>query len=66
MRNWSENNIVFISETSAPEDFICIWEKISHRSAAQSKKTRYKSESDSYANEKLFVHNSVVSKLKSI
>ena len=66
MRKWSENNIVFISETSAPEDFVCIWEKLSHRSAAQSKKTRYKAESESYASEKLFVHNSVIPKLKSI
>lgn len=26
MRKWSENNIVIISEETAPEDFICIWE----------------------------------------
>ena len=27
MRKWSSNNLVFISETSAPDDFLCIWEK---------------------------------------
>lgn len=65
MRKWSANNIVFISETTAPDDFVCIWEKVTQRSAAQSQKTRFKSESDSHANEKLFVHKSVVSRLKS-
>lgn len=27
MRKWSIDNLVFISETSAPSDFCCIWEK---------------------------------------
>ena len=27
MRKWSLHNLVFISETSAPDDFSCIWEK---------------------------------------
>ena len=27
MRDWSKNNLVFISEYSAPEDFKCVWEK---------------------------------------
>jgi len=56
MRKWSKNNKVFISETHAPEDFISIWEKQSHRSMSQSSKTRYKSESEMYKTEKLFIH----------
>lgn len=27
MREWSKENLVVISETKAPDDFICIWEK---------------------------------------
>ena len=27
MRNWSEDNTVFISEYSSPEDFKCVWHK---------------------------------------
>jgi NADPH-dependent 7-cyano-7-deazaguanine reductase QueF-like protein len=27
MRKWSKNNIVFISERNAPNDFISVWEK---------------------------------------
>lgn len=27
MREWSENNVVLISEQSAPEDFSCIWQQ---------------------------------------
>jgi DNA adenine methylase len=27
MREWSEDNIVFISEITAPSDFVCIWTK---------------------------------------
>jgi DNA adenine methylase len=39
MRIWSENNIVIISETNAPNDFYCIWEKDICRSASKSKNT---------------------------
>tara|TARA_B100001123_G_C14975343_1_gene893344 strand:+ start:74 stop:847 length:774 start_codon:yes stop_codon:yes gene_type:complete len=59
MRKWSKNNIVFISEIVAPEDFVCVWEKKRYRSVAQSKKTRYKNEdkkSKKWVTEKLFVH----------
>lgn len=63
MRDWSKNNYVFISETSAPDDFIVIWEKKTHRSASQSEKTRYKNNSDTYKTEKLFVHNECYQKL---
>lgn len=38
MRIWSKNNIVIISETSAPTDFI--WEKEISRSASKSKNNR--------------------------
>lgn len=63
MRLWSKNNYVFISETTAPDDFISIWEKKVHRSVSQSDKTRYKNESDKTKNEKLYIHNSVYKKL---
>ncbi len=56
MRKWSKDNYVFISETSAPDDFIPVWEKKSHRSASQSDKTRYKNKSESYQIEKLYIH----------
>jgi DNA adenine methylase len=32
MREWSRDNKVFISETSAPPDFKCVWEKEVHLS----------------------------------
>ena len=59
MRKWSKNNYVFISETTAPKDFVPIWEKKTHRSASQSEKTRYKNESDAFKIEKVFVHESL-------
>ena len=62
MRKWSKNNYVFISEVTAPDDFICIWEKRSHRSVAQSKLTSFKSKSDVHQTEKLFVHKSLEGK----
>ena len=38
MIKWSKNNYVFISETTAPDDFIPVWQKTTHRSASQSEK----------------------------
>ena len=64
IREWSKNNIVFISEITAPKDFVSVWEKNSHRSIAQSKKTRYKTKSDSHTTEKLFLHKSLLKKFK--
>jgi len=64
MREWSKNNFVFISETTAPQDFISIWSKKAHRSASQSSKTRYKNESESFQVEKLYVHEELYKKLK--
>jgi DNA adenine methylase len=48
MRKWSKHNIVVVSETEAPKDFICIWEKEIY--SGISKLT------NSYRVEKLFVH----------
>ncbi len=63
MRKWSNKNYVFISETHAPEDFVPIWHKESYRSASQSKKTRFKNESENFTVEKLFVHKDSISRL---
>ena len=63
MRRWSKNNYVFISETTSPDDFIPIWGKKVHRSASQSKKTRYKNESNKCKTEKLFIHESLMNKI---
>lgn len=46
MRKWSQNNIVFVSELSAPDDFDIIWEQEINRSI--------KSSGSSRAVEKLF------------
>lgn len=48
MRQWSEKNIVFISELSAPEDFECIWQQEVSRSIKATDKSR--------AVEKLFIY----------
>lgn len=57
MRKWSKHNHVFISEQSAPDDFVSVWKRETYRSASQSKKTRYKSESTKkYRTEHLFVY----------
>ena len=58
MREWSKDNYVFISETTAPTDFEKIWSKSTHRSASQSDKTRYKNKSDPFKEECLFIHKS--------
>lgn len=49
MREWSEDNVVLISEQSAPDDFQCIWEQEVSRSIKAANK--------SYATEKLFRWN---------
>lgn len=57
MRKWSQNNLVIISETTSPPDFVEIWNTDIYRSAAQSTKTRFKSkDTKTVQNEKLFVH----------
>lgn len=65
MREWSKNNIVFISEVKAPDDFVSVWDKQSHRSISQSQKTRYKSDdTKTFKTERLFVHADTLKKLK--
>jgi site-specific DNA-adenine methylase len=66
MRQWSRTNLVVISETSAPADFVAVWEMRRYRSASQSRKTRFhakpgrrKSASATHQVEKLFMHRSL-------
>lgn len=40
MRKWSENNYVLISEMTAPDDFVCVWEKSVLRSIKATDKSR--------------------------
>jgi DNA adenine methylase len=64
MRHWSQKNIVIISETDAPSDFISFWERDKTRSICQSKKTRYKNTNEAKkVSEKLFIHQSNLSKI---
>ena len=62
MRKWSKDNYVFISETTAPDDFVKVWSKSTHRSVSQSGKTRYKNNSKTFTEESLFVHESFKNK----
>lgn len=48
MRNWSQHNIVLISEENAPDDFECIWEQEVSRSIKANDKSK--------STEKLFVY----------
>jgi DNA adenine methylase len=65
MREWSHKNIVIISETDAPSDFISFWEREKTRSICQSQKTRYKNTSiPKKVSEKLFIHKRHLSKMK--
>ena len=67
MRKWSKNNLVVVSETDAPEDFIEIWNMDRYRSAAQSTKTRFSEKSEKPSEtrkiEKLFIHKSRVNEV---
>ena len=40
VREWSKNNVVLVSEQSAPEDFECLWEQNVSRSINVSRKIR--------------------------
>ena len=54
-----KDNIVIVSEMSAPNDFIEIWSKDKTRTICQSKKTRFKNIKNNKApivSEKLFIH----------
>ena len=48
MREWSKDCFVLVSELSAPDDFICVWEKSVSRSIKSTDKSR--------ATEKLFTY----------
>lgn len=54
MRHWSENNLVIISEYTAPSDFVCVWSK--------QMKSNYNI-SVIHRTEKLFIAKSVYDKL---
>jgi len=58
VRKWSKDNIVLVSETSAPSDFTEIWSMKRYRSAAQSSKTRFHkpTETKTHNDEKLYVY----------
>ena len=58
VRKMSKNNIVLCSEYNAPEDFVCIWEK--QLTTTLDKNSRSK------AIEKLFVHNSIITKINGV
>lgn len=67
MRDWSKTNIVVVSETTAPEDFVEVWNQKRYRSAAQSAKTRFNPNSDTASKthnvEKLFIHKSNINRV---
>lgn len=54
MREISKNRIVFISEQSAPEDFVSVWEQKLTRTLDRNKNNQFK------ATEHLFLHNSKI------
>lgn len=56
MREWSENNIVIISEEHAPDDFACIWQQDVSRSIKANDKSK--------STEKLFIYNTKLMKGK--
>jgi DNA adenine methylase len=59
VRKWSKNNMVVVSEMTAPIDFVEIWGQDRYRSACQSKKTRFKDvDTETVKREKLFMHKS--------
>lgn len=67
VRKWSATNFVVVSEMEAPDDFVEIWNLDRYRSAAQSKKTRFKpdlpnnqSTSETNKTEKLFIYSKSV------
>lgn len=59
-RNISKTNLIFISEQTAPDDFVPIWEKQVTRTLDRNKDNQFK------ATEKLFVHNNWVDYMQKI
>lgn len=60
MRELSKSNLVFISEEQAPEDFIPIFEKEQRRFVCRDK------DNQKISTEKLFVHKSLINKIKEV
>ena len=58
-RKISQNYLMFISEQTAPEDFIAIWEKPFTRTLDVNKQNQFK------VTEKLFIHKSQLSNIRS-
>ena len=58
MREWSKDNLVFISELQAPKDFVCIWEK--QISTSLGKSTLKKCQRKTRRIEKLFMHEDCI------
>lgn len=67
VRDWSKINVVLVSEMTAPEDFVEVWNLERYRSAAQSSKTRFSAKSEkpsaTHNMEKLFAHKSIIKKI---
>ena len=60
MRMWSIDNVVIISEMTAPDDFVEIWSKDKIRTICKSSKTRFKNIKENEVKkvtEKLFIHS---------
>lgn len=60
MRELSKDNIIFISEEQAPDDFIAIFEKQQQRTIDVNK------DNVKISTEKLFVHKSLINKIKEV
>lgn len=58
VRQWSKNNIVIVSEFSAPKDFLCVWKK-----KRNVKKFNEPSKIGSDKTEKLFIHETLKNKI---
>ena len=56
MRKWSKHNLVVISEETSPKDFKKIWSQKKHRTLNKQKNHK----------ECLFVHESLLSKIKKL
>lgn len=57
VRRWSKKNLVFVSDETAPNDFVSVWEKKCSRSIVSN--TAY----EKYVKERLFVHFSIADKI---
>lgn len=58
VRRWSKDNLVFVSEQNAPEDFVSLWRK------AVTRNMHMRQEEEQIKEEHLFVHQSLLPKLQ--